>query len=200
MACRRRCCRWRAPTRVFARDGELIPLTMVQRDGRPAGRARDSPETARAMREMLRMAAGARRHGAAGADASATRSAARPAPRTSRKARATRRTSTARGSSAWRRSSNPRVIVAVMVDEPSAGKYYGGDVAAPVFSARRRSRRCARSACRPTSTSSRRSSPTPRRRGGELLMLPAAPLKSPEALPAGCARGSPARCAPTAAR
>ena len=29
---------------------------------------------------------------------------------------------------------SPRIIVAVMLDEPSAGKYYGGDVAAPVFS------------------------------------------------------------------
>ena len=29
---------------------------------------------------------------------------------------------------------NPRIIVAVMVDEPTAGKYFGGDVAAPVFS------------------------------------------------------------------
>jgi len=29
---------------------------------------------------------------------------------------------------------HPRIIVAVMVDEPSAGKYFGGDVAAPVFS------------------------------------------------------------------
>jgi cell division protein FtsI (penicillin-binding protein 3) len=28
----------------------------------------------------------------------------------------------------------PRIIVAVMIDEPSNGKYYGGDVAAPVFS------------------------------------------------------------------
>src|SRR4030095_15294854 len=28
----------------------------------------------------------------------------------------------------------PRIVVAVMVDEPSAGKYFGGDVAAPVFS------------------------------------------------------------------
>ena len=28
---------------------------------------------------------------------------------------------------------NPRIVVAVMVDEPSNGKYYGGDVAAPVF-------------------------------------------------------------------
>ena len=31
--------------------------------------------------------------------------------------------------------SNPRVVVAVMVSEPSKGKYYGGDVAAPVFGA-----------------------------------------------------------------
>jgi cell division protein FtsI (penicillin-binding protein 3) len=29
---------------------------------------------------------------------------------------------------------NPRIVVAVMVDEPNAGKYFGGDVAAPVFS------------------------------------------------------------------
>ena len=28
----------------------------------------------------------------------------------------------------------PRIVVAVMVDEPSKGQYYGGLVAAPVFS------------------------------------------------------------------
>jgi len=28
----------------------------------------------------------------------------------------------------------PRVVVGVMLDEPSAGKYFGGEVAAPVFS------------------------------------------------------------------
>jgi cell division protein FtsI (penicillin-binding protein 3) len=28
---------------------------------------------------------------------------------------------------------NPRIVVAVMIDEPSNGKYYGGEVAAPVF-------------------------------------------------------------------
>ena len=28
----------------------------------------------------------------------------------------------------------PRIIVAVMIDEPSNGTYYGGTVAAPVFS------------------------------------------------------------------
>ena len=32
-------------------------------------------------------------------------------------------------------ASNPRIIVAVMIDEPSNGLHYGGDVAAPVFSA-----------------------------------------------------------------
>jgi cell division protein FtsI (penicillin-binding protein 3) len=31
-------------------------------------------------------------------------------------------------------ASNPRLIMAVMIDEPSAGQYYGGAVAAPVFS------------------------------------------------------------------
>jgi len=29
--------------------------------------------------------------------------------------------------------SNPRVVVAVSIDEPTAGHYYGGRVAAPVF-------------------------------------------------------------------
>jgi len=31
--------------------------------------------------------------------------------------------------------SNPRLAAVVVIDEPSAGKYYGGDVSAPVFSA-----------------------------------------------------------------
>jgi cell division protein FtsI (penicillin-binding protein 3) len=30
-------------------------------------------------------------------------------------------------------ASNPRVIIAVMIDEPSAGEHYGGTVAAPIF-------------------------------------------------------------------
>jgi cell division protein FtsI (penicillin-binding protein 3) len=30
--------------------------------------------------------------------------------------------------------SDPRLVIAVMIDEPSNGSYYGGDVAAPVFS------------------------------------------------------------------
>jgi cell division protein FtsI (penicillin-binding protein 3) len=31
-------------------------------------------------------------------------------------------------------ASNPRLATVVMLDEPSAGKFYGGEVAAPVFS------------------------------------------------------------------
>ena len=30
--------------------------------------------------------------------------------------------------------SDPRLVVAVMIDEPSAGGHYGGDVAGPIFS------------------------------------------------------------------
>jgi cell division protein FtsI (penicillin-binding protein 3) len=30
-------------------------------------------------------------------------------------------------------ASDPRIVVAVMIDEPGGGRYYGGDVAAPVF-------------------------------------------------------------------
>ena len=29
--------------------------------------------------------------------------------------------------------SNPRIVVAVVIDDPTAGSHYGGDVAAPVF-------------------------------------------------------------------
>jgi len=31
-------------------------------------------------------------------------------------------------------ASNPRLVVAVMIDDPSGADYYGGEVAAPVFS------------------------------------------------------------------
>ncbi|MGI9212003.1 MAG: penicillin-binding protein 2, partial [Methylococcaceae bacterium] len=31
-------------------------------------------------------------------------------------------------------ASSPRLVMVVMIDEPSAGEYYGGAVAAPVFS------------------------------------------------------------------
>ena len=89
---------------VFARDGELIPVTMTKNAHPTAGLSVLSPPTARAVRADAADGCRAGRHGAEGAERPATRWAARPARRTSRKARATRPTSTAPGSSAWRRS------------------------------------------------------------------------------------------------
>ena len=132
------------------------------------------------------------------------RRAARPAPRTSSRAAATR-TSTCRRSSASRRCRNPRLIVAVMIDEPSAGQYYGGDVAAPVFSAvmggalrtAGRAHRRARRQCRSCRRARRRD---PR---GNVMLVALAPdldvaalLARLEARAAAHHRRQPARCAP----
>ena len=91
-----------------------------------------STETARAVRACWswRCSPAARRRARA---SSAGASPARPAPRTSRKTAATRPTSTSPRSSASRRCPSPRLVIAVMIDEPAAGQYYGGAVAAPVF-------------------------------------------------------------------
>ncbi len=122
---------------VFAHDGELIPVTHARQQRptpAPSGVRVLSPQTARDGAQDAAAGRRPRRHRAEGADDRLLGRRQDAAPRTSRKARATRARSTAPGSSAWRRSSNPRIIVAVMVDEPSDGKYFGGDVAAPVFS------------------------------------------------------------------
>ena len=89
---------------IFARDGELIPMTLLK-SRRPPRRARVRRANAVAVRKMLEMATGPGGT-AQGADRSAIRWAARPARRTSRKARATPATSTAAGSWAWRPSSS----------------------------------------------------------------------------------------------
>jgi len=117
---------------VFARDGEIIPLTLLK-SGMPAtGRRVLSAETARAVRAMLEAAV----------QAGGTAPLARvPGWRVAGK------TGTAHkqedGAYAAHKyiasfvglapASDPRLVVAVMIDEPSAGKYYGGVVAAPVF-------------------------------------------------------------------
>ncbi len=61
-------------------------------------------------------------------------SPARPAPRTSSR---TASTSNKYVSSfvGFAPASDPRLVVAVMIDEPGSGEYYGGAVAAPVFAA-----------------------------------------------------------------
>ena len=60
-------------------------------------------------------------------------SPAKPAPRTSSKAARYAPNKYVSSFVGFAPASEPRLIVAVMIDEPSAGQYYGGAVAAPVF-------------------------------------------------------------------
>ncbi|NUZ08932.1 peptidoglycan D,D-transpeptidase FtsI family protein [Piscinibacter koreensis] len=123
---------------VFAHDGEMIPVSLT----RPVGSAPPpmatglrvlSPKTARQIREMLHLvtlpggtAPKAQVMGYAVGGKSGT------AYKQEGKGYATKKYR------AWfvgiAPIFNPRIIVAVMLDEPSNGRYYGGDVAAPVFS------------------------------------------------------------------
>ena len=117
---------------VFARDGELLPLSLLKADMPAAGRQVLGAETARAMRAMLEAAT----------------QPGGTAPRARVMGwRVAGKTGTAHklegGIYAARKYvssfvgfapvSAPRLVVAVMIDEPSAGQYYGGAVAAPVF-------------------------------------------------------------------
>jgi cell division protein FtsI (penicillin-binding protein 3) len=117
---------------VFARDGEIAPLSLLKTGAPAQGERVFSPEVARAMREMLE-------------------SAVQPggtAPRARIMGwRVGGKTGTAHKQenggyaankyvssfAGFAPVSDPRLVIAVMIDEPSAGQYYGGAVAAPVF-------------------------------------------------------------------
>jgi cell division protein FtsI (penicillin-binding protein 3) len=117
---------------VFARDGEVIPATIVKRDGPVGGLRVLSPKTAQDMRRMLQMAAGP---GGTAPKAQAIGYSVGGKTGTARKQEGKGYTSNKYR--AWfvgiAPVSSPRIVVAVMVDEPSKGVFYGGDVAAPVF-------------------------------------------------------------------
>ena len=118
---------------VFARDGELIPVTMLKREQPVQGMQVISPKTARQVREMLRAAAGP---GGTAPKAQALGYSVGGKTGTARKHEG--RGYVSNRYRAWfvgfAPVSDPRIIVAVMVDEPSKGVYYGGEIAAPVFS------------------------------------------------------------------
>jgi cell division protein FtsI (penicillin-binding protein 3) len=118
---------------VFARDGELVPLSLVKTGGATApGERVFSPAVASALRDMLEAAV------QPGGTAPRARIAGW---------RVGGKTGTAHkqengGYAAHKYVSSfvgfapisdPRLVIAVMLDEPSAGQYYGGAVAAPVF-------------------------------------------------------------------
>jgi cell division protein FtsI (penicillin-binding protein 3) len=118
---------------AFAHDGEVMPLSVLKQDMPAAGLRVFKPETARAVREMLRLAAGpggtAPKAQALGYSVGGKTGTAH---KQEGKGYATDKYR------AWfvglAPVSQPRIVVAVMVDEPRNGKHYGGDVAAPVFS------------------------------------------------------------------
>jgi cell division protein FtsI (penicillin-binding protein 3) len=117
---------------VFARDGELVALTLVKTGAAVSGEKVLSAEAARAVRVMLEQAV----------QPSATGPRARIAGwRVAGKTgTAHKQENGAYAPDKYLASfvglapvSAPRLVVAVMIDEPSAGQHYGGTVAAPVF-------------------------------------------------------------------
>jgi cell division protein FtsI (penicillin-binding protein 3) len=116
---------------VFARDGDVVPLSLTRVDTPVEGTPVFRPQTARAMRAMLEMAV-SNEGTAPRARVSGYRVAGKTG--TARKLRNGQYVSEYVASFAgFAPASDPRIVVAVMIDEPSGGGYYGGDVAAPVF-------------------------------------------------------------------
>jgi cell division protein FtsI (penicillin-binding protein 3) len=117
---------------VFARDGELIPLSLVRVDAPPVGRRVMAPKTAAAIRAMLEMAVN--RNGTAPrAQIVGYRVAGKTGTAHKQENGAYAADKYVSSFVGFAPASRPRLVVAVMIDEPSAGRYYGGIVAAPVF-------------------------------------------------------------------
>lgn len=118
---------------VFASDGQLRPVSLLRLDQAPSGERVFSAATAQAVRRMLESVTQP-----GGTALRAQVAGYRVAGKTG-----TAHKLDANGKYAPNRyiasfvgfapASDPRLIVAVMIDEPSAGQYYGGVVAAPIF-------------------------------------------------------------------
>jgi cell division protein FtsI (penicillin-binding protein 3) len=123
----------RAYTCLAREGGDVIPVTLLKHDAPAAGVKVYSPATAAEIRRMLQLAAGpggtaplAQTQGYSVGGKSGTAHKQEGKGYAANKYRS------------WfvgmAPISSPRIVVAVMVDEPSKGVYYGGAVAAPVFS------------------------------------------------------------------
>jgi cell division protein FtsI (penicillin-binding protein 3) len=121
---------------VFSHGGNIIPATLVKNSEPAVGVPVFSEQTAAKVRHMLQMAAGP---GGTGPKAQTIGYSVGGKSGTAYK-----QVGKGYGTDGNRKYrgwfvgmapiDQPRVIVGVMLDEPSAGKYFGGDVAAPVFS------------------------------------------------------------------
>ncbi len=117
---------------VFARDGQLVPVTLVRNDQPAVGVQVISAKNAQAVRKMLQMAAGP-----GGTAPKAQTQGFSVGGKTG-----TARKQEGKGYAEKKYRSwfvglapvdHPRIVVAVMIDEPGNGVFYGGEVAAPVF-------------------------------------------------------------------
>ena len=118
---------------IFASDGQVLPATLIKNGQTPVGVPVISPKHAEDMRHMLNMAAGpggtAQKAQTIGYSVGGKTGTAH---KQEGKGYATKKY---RGFFVGMAPiEKPRIVVAVMIDEPSNGRYYGGDVAAPVFS------------------------------------------------------------------
>lgn len=117
---------------IFARDGDMIPISFQRVTQEPAGQRVISEKTAREMRAMLEMVT---------SPTGTAPKAQVPSYRVAGKTGTAHKVVGGKYANKYVASfvgfapaSNPRIIIAVMVDEPSNGMHYGGDVAAPIFS------------------------------------------------------------------
>jgi len=117
---------------VFARDGDIVPASLLRID-EPAVRGKPvfSAQTAREMRAMLELVV---------MPGGTALQAAVPGYRVGGKTGTAHKLEGGVYANKYIASfvgiapiSNPRLVVAVMIDEPSAGQYYGGQIAGPVF-------------------------------------------------------------------
>ena len=118
---------------IFSRDGELIPVTLLKAETPATGVRVFSEKNAIAVRKMLGMAT----------SPGGTATQAQTMGYSVGGKTGTAHKQEGKGYAAKKYRSffvglapveAPRIVVAVMVDEPSNGQYYGGLVAAPVFS------------------------------------------------------------------
>ncbi len=122
---------------AFARDGEVIPVSMLKQDQPAPGLRVMSAATAREMRSMLQMAADD------GGTAPKAKTMGYSVGGKSGTAHKHKEKGEGVGYAANKYRSwfvgmapidKPRIVVAVLLDEPRNGAYFGGAVAAPVFS------------------------------------------------------------------
>ena len=121
---------------VFSHGGHIIPATLLKSGTPVEGPAVFSEDTAAKIRHMLQMAAGP------GGTASKAQTMGYTVG--GKSGTAYKQVGKGYGTDGNRKYRGwfvgmapmeaPRVIIGVMIDEPSAGKYFGGDVAGPVFS------------------------------------------------------------------